>query len=188
MASTADFRNGYCMEIDTKLWQIIYFQHVKPGKGPAFVRTKIRDLRSGKIVDKTFPSGHKIKEVRIERRDYQFLYKDGEDYNFMNNETYDQIALPARLISAPDFLLDGQKAEILFYADKEEPLICELPQFVVMEVTYTEPGVKGNTATNVTKPATVESGATVKVPIFINQGDKIKIDTSTSSYIERVKK
>lgn len=187
MASTSDFRNGFTMEINNQPWQIIEFLHVKPGKGPAFVRTKIRNLASGKIVDKTFPSGHKIQEIRIEHREYQYLYKDDMGYHFMNNETYEQTSLQKELITAPDFLLEGITCKIAFHAEKELPLICELPDTVVMEITYTEPGVRGDTATNVTKPATVESGATVRVPIFINTGDKIKIMTADGSYKERVK-
>ncbi len=187
MASTADFKNGFTMELKDGLWQIIEFLHVKPGKGPAFVRTKIKNLKSGKIVDKTFPSGHKVQQVRIERRQYQFLYKDDMGYNFMNNETYDQVSLQEALIDAPKFLLEGATVDVLFHAEKEQALTVELPQHMVMEVTYTEPGVRGDTATNVTKPATVESGATVNVPIFINQGDKIRIDTRSGSYMERYK-
>lgn len=188
MATTSDFRNGFCMEIKGALWTIVEFQHVKPGKGPAFVRTKLKNLQTGKTVDNTFPAGHKVTEIRIERRNYQFLYKDDMGYNFMNMQTYEQVSLQEALINAPQFLLDGQMVEIMFHAEKELPLSCDLPAFVVQEVTYTEPGVRGDTATNVTKPATVESGATVNVPLFINQGDKIKIDTRTGAYGERVKK
>ncbi len=188
MANTSDFKNGFCMELKDGLWQIIQFQHVKPGKGPAFVRTKLRNLKSGKIVDNTFPAGHKVTQIRLERRVYQFLYKDDMGYNFMNNETYEQISLQEALINAPQFLMDGQDVEILFHADKEEALTCEIPQHIVLEITHTEPGVRGDTATNVTKPATVASGATLNVPIFINIGDHIKIDTANNKYMERVRK
>ncbi len=188
MATTADFRNGFCMDIKGALWTIIEFQHVKPGKGPAFVRTKLRNLQTGKIVDNTFSAGHKVQEVRIERRTYQYLYKDDMGYNFMNAKTYDQVSIQKELINAPQFLLEGQNVEIMFHAEKELPLSCDLPAFVIQEITYTEQGVRGDTATNVTKPATVESGANVNVPLFINQGDKIKIDTRTGAYSERVKK
>ncbi len=187
MASTADFRNGFCMELNNDLWQIVEFQHVKPGKGPAFVRTKLKSLTSGKVVDNTFPSGHKVKQIRVERRKYQYLYQDDMGYHFMNNETFEQTSLQEGLINAPKFLLEGQDVEILFHAETERPLSCDLPAFVIMEVTYTEPGIRGDTATNVTKPATVESGATVNVPIFLNQGEKIRIDTRTGSYMERVR-
>ena len=187
MASTSDFRNGFTMEFKDSLWQIIEFQHVKPGKGPAFVRTKLRNLESGKIVDNTFPSGHKVNEVRIERRTYQYLYKDDMGYHFMNNETYEQVNLQEELINAPQFLKDGQNVEIVFHADEERPLNCDLPPNVQLEIIQTDPGVKGNTATNVTKPATVETGASVLVPIFINEGDVIKVDTASGSYLERVR-
>lgn len=187
MASTADIRNGLCIEFNHDLFQIIEFQHVKPGKGAAFVRTKLKSLNTGKVLDHTFPSGHKITTARIERRPYQYLYQDDMGYHFMNLETFEQIQLQENLVNAPQFLKEEQEVEILFHAEKEIPLVCELPQHVVMEITYTEPGVKGDTATNVTKPATVETGAEVKVPLFVEQGEKIKIDTTTGSYMERVK-
>lgn len=188
MASTSDIRNGMTLEFKGHLWQITEFQHVKPGKGAAFVRTKLKNLMTGKVVDNTFPAGHKIKEIRVERRTYQFLYQDDMGYNFMNTKTYDQISIQKDLINAPDLLLEEQNVEILFHAEKELPLTCELPVNVVQQITYTEPGVRGDTATNVTKPATVESGANINVPLFINQGDYIKIDTRNKSYVERVKK
>jgi elongation factor P len=187
MATTADIRNGLCIEFNHDLFQIIEFQHVKPGKGAAFVRTRLKSLNTGKVLDHTFPSGHKITTARVERRPYQYLYKDDMGYHFMNLETFEQIQLQENLINAPQFLKEEQEVEILFHAEKEIPLVCELPQHVVMEITYTEPGVKGDTATNVTKPATVETGAEVKVPLFVEQGEKIKIDTTTGSYMERVK-
>lgn len=188
MASTTDFRNGYCMELDNGLWTIVEFLHVKPGKGPAFVRTKLKNLVSGKVVDRTFPSGYKVTEVRIERRTYQYLYEDDMGYHFMNAVTYNQIALQKEMINAPQFLLEGQNVEILFNATDEAALQCELPQYVIQKITYTEPGVRGDTATNATKPATVSSGAEVNVPLFINQGDFIKISTADGSYMERVRK
>ncbi|OWY19381.1 elongation factor P [Sphingobacteriales bacterium UPWRP_1] len=187
MATTADFKNGFCMEIDDNPWQIIEFLHVKPGKGPAFVRTKLRNLASGKIVDKTFPSGHTVKDIRIERRPYQYLYQDDSGFHFMNNETFDQVTLPEVLINAPQFLQEGMPVEITFHAEKELPLICELPPFVVLEVTYSEPAVRGDTANSVRKPATLENGYVVTVPSFVDVGTKIKIDTRTGEYIERVK-
>lgn len=187
MATTADIRNGLCIEFNHDLFQIIEFQHVKPGKGAAFVRTKLKSLNTGKVLDHTFPSGHKITTARVERRPYQFLYKDDMGYHFMNQETFEQIQLQENLVNAPQFLKEEGEVEVLFHAEKEIPLVCELPQHVVMEVTYTEPGVRGDTATNVTKPATVESGAEVKVPLFVDQGEKIKIDTTTGAYVERVK-
>jgi len=188
MASTSDFRNGLCLKHNGKLFQIIEFQHVKPGKGPAFVRTKLRNLDNGKVIDNTFTAGIKIETVRIERRTYQFLYKDDMGYNMMHTENFEQSAIKEEIIDAPKFLKEGMEVEILVHAENEEMLGCELPQYVEYEVTYTEPGMKGNTATNATKPATIETGAEVRVPLFINQGDFIKVDTKAGSYSERVKK
>ena len=188
MADTSDFRNGLCIEYNGKLFTIVSFQHVKPGKGPAFVRTKLKNIETGKVIDNTFTSGLKIKTVRIERRDYQFLYKDDMGYNFMNLESFDQIPIPESIIDAAELLKEGQQVEIVFHAEDELPLQVDLPPFVEMEITYTEPGVKGDTATNSLKPATVETGATIMVPLFINNGEKIKIDTRDKSYSERVKK
>jgi len=187
MASTSDIRNGLCINYNNDIFKVIEFLHVKPGKGPAFVRTKLKSLTTGKVIDNTFPAGHKIDDVRVERRTYQFLYKDGDDFHFMNNDTYEQIMLDGGMIENGDLLKDGEHVEILFHAEEERPLTIDLPQYLILEVTYTEPGERGNTATNVTKPATVETGAEIKVPIFINQGDKVKIDSSTRSYQERIK-
>ena len=187
MASTSDFKNRCCIEHNNGLYQIIEFQHVKPGKGPAFVRTKLRNLETGRVLDNTFTAGVKITTVRIERRSYQFLYAEEDTYHFMNNEDFEQTFISKDLINAPEFLKEGDNVDIVFHAEIEKVLYAELSHFVTLEVTYTEPGVKGDTATNSTKPATVETGAEVKVPLFINQGDFIKIDTSTKSYNERVK-
>jgi len=187
MASTADFRNGLCIEFNNDLWTIVEFQHVKPGKGPAFVRTKIKSLKSGKVLQHTFTAGFKIDVARVERRKYQYLYKDDINYYFMNTTTFEQIPVQEEIINAPALLKEGNEVEILFHADTETPLTCELPAFVVLEITYTEPGERGNTATNTFKDATVETGAVVKVPLFINEGDKIKVDTRTGMYGERVK-
>lgn len=188
MASTSDFRNGLCLKHDGKLFQIIEFQHVKPGKGPAFVRTKLRNLDNGRVVDITFTAGIKIETVRIERRKYQYLYQDDMGYNMMNSETFEQHPIKEELINSPKFLKEGMEVEINVQAETEEMLNCELPQFVEYEITYTEPGIKGNTATNATKPATVETGAEIRVPLFINEGDFVKVDTTSGSYCERVKK
>nr|HMS52069.1 elongation factor P [Chitinophagales bacterium] len=181
------FFNGFTMEFKGDPWQIVEFQHVNPGKGPAFVRPRLKNLKNGKVIDNTFPSGHAITEIRIERRQYQFLYKDDMGYTFMNNETFDQVLLQEALIDAPEYLMEGQNVEIVFYADNDEPLLCELPPHVTLEVTYTEPGVRGDTATNVTKPATLASGATIRVPIFVETGTKIRVDTKTKTYLDRVK-
>ncbi|SMD33061.1 elongation factor P [Reichenbachiella faecimaris] len=188
MASTADFKNGMCIEYNHGLYFIIEFQHVKPGKGPAFVRTKLKNVKTGKVLDNTFTSGHKVNTARIERRDFQFLYKDDMGYNFMNNETYEQINIEEALIDAPQFLKDGEQVEVIFHAEEEMILGCELPNHVVMEITYTEPGLKGDTATNASKPATTETGATIQVPLFVNQGDVVKVESKTGNYVERVKK
>ncbi len=187
MATTADIRNGLCIEHNSDIFSIVEFQHVKPGKGPAFVRTKIKSLTNGKVLDNTFPAGHKINVVRIERRKFQYLYPEGDLMNFMDNETFEQIALEKSFISNALLLKEGETVEILYHAEKEVPLICEMPQNVVLEVTYTEPGIKGDTATNTLKPAELETGAKVMVPLFVNQGDKIKVDTASNSYVERVK-
>lgn len=187
MADTADIRNGLCIEFNNDLFVIVEFQHVKPGKGAAFVRTKMKSLRTGKVLNNTFPSGAKINITRVERRPYQFLYKDDNGFNFMHVQTFEQVAVDENLINAPQFLKEGQEVEIVFHADTETPLSCDLPPFVVLEVTYTEPGVKGDTATNSLKPATVETGATVNIPLFVFEGEKIKVDTRTGDYSERVK-
>jgi elongation factor P len=187
MASTADIKNGICIEFNNDLYTIIEFQHVKPGKGAAFVRTKLKNIKTGKVLPNTFPSGAKINIQRVERRKYQFLYKDEAGYHFMNQETYDQIPIEEELLNAPQFLLEGQDVDIVFHAETESPLYAEMPPFVVLEVTYAEPGVKGDTATNTLKPATVETGATVNVPLFIHPGEKIKVDTRSGEYYERVK-
>ena len=187
MPTTADFRNGLCIEFNNDLYSIVEFQHVKPGKGPAFVRTKLRNLKTGKVIPNTFTSGVKIDVARVENRTYQFLYKDENGYNFMNTENFEQVSIEEVIINAPTLLKEGQEAQILFHADTETPISCELPPFVVMEIVYTETGLKGDTTTNSLKPAKVETGATVNVPLFINQGDKIKVDTRTFAYSERAK-
>lgn len=187
MATTADIRNGLCIEFNGELFSIVEFQHVKPGKGGAFVRTKLKNLKTGKVIPNTFNSGVRIEVVRVERRPYQFLFKDDSGYHFMNTQTFDQTFLAEELINAPQFLKDGQEVEIVIHADTETPLTCELPPFVDLEVTYSEPGLRGDTATNTLKPAIVETGANVNVPIFIATGEKIRIDTRTGTYYERVK-
>ncbi len=187
MATTSDIRNGLCIKLNNDLFTIVEFQHVKPGRGSAFVRTKIKSLTTGKVLEHTFPAGHKLEDIRVERRKYQYLYKDDNGYNFMNTETFEQVNLPETLINAPQFLKEGDEVEITFHAEEEMPLTCELPNAVVLEVSYTEPGLKGDTATNTLKPATVETGAEVRVPLFINTGDKIKVNTSTGEYMERAK-
>lgn len=187
MATTADIRNGLCINFNGKLCTVVEFQHVKPGKGPAFVRTKLRYLESGKVVDNTFSAGHKIDVVRIETREYQYLYPEGEGFHFMNTENYEQVFINKSMIENPEYLKEGVICTIVFHAEEEQPLTVELPAFIDAEVTYTEPGVKGDTATNTLKPATIDTGAEIKVPLFIGTGDKIKVDTRTGEYAERLK-
>lgn len=187
MATTADFRNGMVINHNGELFYIVEFQHVKPGKGGAFVRTKLRNVKTGRILSHTFNAGVKIDVQRVERRPFQFLYKDGQEYHFMNLETFDQISIDETLIDAPQFLKENQEVEILFHSETETPLACELPAYVELRVTYTEPGEKGNTATNAMKDATVETGAIVRVPLFINTDEIIRVDTRTGEYAERVK-
>jgi elongation factor P len=187
MASTSDIRNGLCIKFNHDIYKIIEFLHVKPGKGPAFVRTKLKSLTNGKVLDNTFSAGHKIDTVRVETQNFQFLYAEGDQYHFMNVETYEQITLEKNVLDAPDLLKEGTLVMVQINTETELPLSVDMPSSIVLEVTYAEPGVKGNTATNATKPAKVETGASVNVPLFINEGDKIKIDTATGSYMERVK-
>ena len=187
MANTSDIKNGLCIKHNGKLFQIKEFQHVKPGKGPAFVRTKMRQIDTGRVLDNTFSAGHKIEIVRIENRDYQYLYKEGETYVFMHTTSYEQVNIEPSLVEKPDFLTEGMICNILFHAEEELPLVLELPMYITSEVTYTEPGIKGDTATNTMKPATIDTGAEVRVPLFIDTGEMIKVDTRTGVYVERVK-
>lgn len=187
MASTSDIRKGLCINYNNDTFKVIEFQHVKPGKGPAFVRTKLKSLTTGKVIDNTFSAGHKIEEVRVETRKYQYLYSEGETYHFMNNSDYTQIQLQKEILDTPDLMKEGETLTVIVRSEDEIPLAVEMPASVILEVTATEPGIKGNTATNATKPATVETGARVNVPLFINEGDKIKIETEKGTYQERVK-
>ncbi|MDG1914940.1 MAG: elongation factor P [Crocinitomix sp.] len=187
MANTSDIKNGLCMIYNGKIVSVVEFQHVKPGKGPAFVRTKLKYIESGKIVDNTFSAGHKIEVVRIETRNYQYLYPEGEGFYFMNTENYEQIYIEGKMIDTPEFLQEGAVCTVQFHAEEELPLTVELPFYIDSEITYTEPGVKGDTATNTLKPATIDTGAEIKVPLFINIGDKIKVDTRKGEYSERIK-
>ena len=187
MASTADFRNGLVIEFNNDLYSIVQFQHVKPGKGPAFVRTKLRNLKTGRVIDNTFSSGVKVNVARVERRPYQYLYKDDIGYYFMHLETFEQIPIEEAVIDYPEFLLEGQNVEVVYHTDSDSVLSVELPQYVIMEVVYTEKGLKGDTATNAYKQAKMENGSIIMVPLFINTGDKIKIDTANRTYMERVK-
>ena len=187
MASTSDIRKGLCIKYNNDIYKIIEFLHVKPGKGPAFVRTKLKSVTSGKVLDNTFSAGHKIEDIRVETQKYQFLYSEGDQYNFMNTDDYNQIAVEKSVLDAPELMKEGEMVSISINTEDGMPLSADMPASVVLEVTHTEPGVKGNTATNATKPATVETGATINVPLFINEGDKIKVETEQGSYIEREK-
>jgi len=187
MATTADFRNGLCIQHNEEPWKIESFQHVKPGKGPAFVRTKLKSVTSGKVLDNTFSAGHKIEDIRVETQKYQYLYSEGDQFHFMNTDDYNQISVEKTILDSPDLLKEGEMVSISINSEDGLPLSADMPASVVLEVTHTEPGVKGNTATNANKPATVETGASINVPLFINEGDKVKVDTEKGNYIERVK-
>jgi elongation factor P len=187
MASTADFKNGLCMEFNNDIFSIVEFQHVKPGKGPAFVRTKLKSLTTGKVLDKTFSAGEKVTTARVEKRKHQFIYADDMGYHFMDMESFEQIPIEEKLIERANLLKEGQMVDILIHAETEKPLGVELPPFVELMITYTEPGLKGDTATNTLKPATLETGAEIMVPLFVEQDTLIKVDTRDGSYSERVK-
>ncbi|MGC6430735.1 MAG: elongation factor P [Jejuia sp.] len=187
MVTTSDIRNGLCIRYNNDIYKIVEFLHVKPGKGPAFVRTKLKSVTNGKVIDNTFSAGHKLEDVRVETHKFQFLYNDGEYYHLMNTEDYSQIQLTDAALDNPGLMKEGEVVTVLINTEDDMPLSVDLPASVVLEVTHTEPGVKGNTATNATKPATVETGATVNVPLFINEGDKIKVETDKGTYKERVK-
>jgi elongation factor P len=187
MASTSDIRNGLCIKHNHDIYKIVEFLHVKPGKGPAFVRTKLRSVTNGRVLDNTFSAGHKIDVVRVETHTYQYLYAEGDDFHFMNTESFEQITMNKNVLDHADLLKEGTNVMVQVNTETDLPLSVDMPASIVLEVTYTEPGLKGNTATNAHKPATVETGATVNVPLFINEGDKIKIDTASGNYMERVK-
>ena len=185
MITTAEFKNGVCLELDSQLYEIVEFLHVKPGKGPAFVRTKLRNVTSGKVVDRTFNAGAKIETATVDRSDYQYLYQDGDDYVFMDMKTYDQINVPATVVGdAANYMLESQTATIAMH--EGSPLYIELPASVVLEITYTEPGLQGDRSTGGTKPATVETGYEIQVPLFLETGTKVKVDTRTGEYLGRV--
>lgn len=187
MATTSDIRNGLCIKYNHDIFKVIEFLHVKPGKGPAFVRTKLKSVTTGKVIDNTFSAGHKIEEVKVMTNKFQYLYNDSDFYHFMDVEDFVQIRLQESALDNPGLLKEGEVVTILINTEDNLPLSVEMPANVILEVTATEPGIKGNTATNATKPATVETGAIVNVPLFINEGDKIKIETEKGTYKERVK-
>ena len=186
MINAQDIKIGTAIRMDGKLYFCIDFLHVKPGKGNTFMRTKLKDVVSGYVLERRFNIGEKLEDVRVERRPYQYLYKEGEDFIFMNQETYDQLPIAKEIINGVDFLLEGMVVDVVSDASTETILYADVPVKVQMKITYTEPGLKGDTATNTLKPATVESGAEVRVPLFINEGDMIEIDTRDGSYVSRV--
>ena len=187
MINSQDIKNGTCIRLDGKLYFCVEFLHVKPGKGNTIMRTKLKDVVSGRVLERRFNIGEKLEDVRVERRPYQFSYNEGEHYHFLNQETWDDLIINKDLITGVDFLKEGMVVEVVSDASTETVLFAELPAKVQLEVTYTEPGLKGDTATNTTKPATVETGATVRVPLFIETGEMIVVDTRDGSYIERAK-
>ena len=187
MITTSDIKKGLCIKYSNDIYKIIEFLHVKPGKGPAFVRTKLKSVSTGKVVDNTFSAGHKIDDVRVENRKYQFLYKDGDTYHFMNNDDYNQIEVDKSQIDSDSFLKEGAVVTIIINSENSNILAVDMPQNVVLEVVESEPGVKGNTATNATKIAKLETGAKINVPLFINEGDRIKVDSDKGIYLERIK-
>jgi elongation factor P len=185
MASTADIKNGVVLNIDGQLWNVIEFQHVKPGKGGAFVRTKMKNVMTGKVVDKTYNAGTKIDIENVDRREYSYLYNDGDNYVFMDAADYDQINVPAAVVGDDaNFLLENQTVTIAL--NNGNPLYVDLPASVVLEITYTEPGLQGDRSTGGTKPATVETGYQIQVPLFVEQNTKVKVDTRTGDYLGRV--
>lgn len=186
MASTADFRPGMVIRWNNELWTLVEFQHVNPGNWRAFVRAKLKSLKSGKVIENRFRAGESIDQIRVERKTCQYLYREGADFVVMDTETYDQFNLAPEVIGEGErFLKENTNVDILF--DGTQIIAVEMPVFVVLEVTMTEPGLKGDTVSNTLKPATVETGATVMVPLFVNIGTKLKIDTRTGDYVERVK-
>ena len=186
MPDTSDFRNGLTLVWNGDLWTIVEFQHVKPGKGGAFVRSKLKNVRSGRVLDNTFRAGERVETARIERRPHQFLYEDDLGLHFMNTETYEQVTLTPDVVNRREFIKEGGIVDIMFHSETEQALTTQIPNHVEVQVIETEPGVRGDTATGATKPARVESGATVNVPLFINEGDVIRVSTETGEYLTRV--
>ena len=184
MATTNDLKNGMTLDLDGSLWTVVEFQHVKPGKGPAFVRTKMKQVLTGKVVEKTFNAGVKVEVAVVEKRDMQFLYKDGEDFIFMDTSTYDQLTISAATVGeAANFMLENAEAIVAMH--EGNPLFVELPASVALEITYTEPGIQGDRSSGGTKPATLETGIDIQVPLFIKQGEKVLVDTRDGSYLGR---
>lgn len=187
MMNAQDIKNGTCIRLDGQLYFCVEFLHVKPGKGNTFMRTKLKNVVDGRVIERRFNIGEKLEDVRVERRPYQYLYADGEDDIFMNNETFEQIPISKELVTGAAYMKEGDTVEVVSDASTNTVLYAEMPMKTVLKITYTEPGLKGDTATNTLKPATVETGATVKVPLFINEGELIEVDTRDGSYVGRVK-
>ncbi|MCF0191355.1 MAG: elongation factor P [Marinilabiliaceae bacterium] len=187
MINSQDIKNGVCVRLDGKLYFVTEFLHVKPGKGNTIMRVKLKCVTDGRVLERRFNIGEKLEDVRVERRPSQYLYNDGEGEVFMNQETFEQITIQRDLVTGADFMKEGDVVEVVTDASNEQVLFAEMPVKTALKITYTEPGLKGDTATNTLKPATVETGATVKVPLFIEQGETIVVDTRDGSYIERVK-
>ncbi|MDX6274878.1 MAG: elongation factor [Frankiales bacterium] len=185
MASTNDLKNGMTLDLDGQLWNVVEFQHVKPGKGPAFVRTKLKHVMTGKVVDKTFNAGVKVDTATVDKRDMQYLYREGADFVFMDNDTYDQIHIPATAVGKmSDYLLEGMTAQVSTHEGL--PLFVELPASVELVISQTDPGLQGDRSTGGTKPATLETGAEIQVPLFLTTGEKVKVDTRTGDYLGRI--
>jgi elongation factor P len=185
MATTNDLKNGMVLRIDGQLWAVVEFQHVKPGKGGAFVRSKLKNVLSGKVVDRTFNAGVKVETATVDRRDMQYLYKDGDDWIFMDTTSYDQVSVPSAVVGdSSDYLLENQVAQISLH--EGSPIIVELPASVELVISYTEPGLQGDRSTGGTKPATLETGAEIQVPLFIEPNTRVKVDTRDGSYLGRV--
>ena len=187
MINAQDIKNGTCIRMDGRLYFVVEFLHVKPGKGNTFMRTKLKDVVDGRVLERRFNIGEKLEDVRVERRPYQYLYAEGADDIFMNQETFEQIPISKELVTGSDFMKEGDVVEVVSDASTDTVLYAEMPLKTVLKITYTEPGLKGDTATNTLKPATVETGATVRVPLFINEGEMIEVDTRDGSYVGRVK-
>ena len=187
MIKSQDIKKGTCIRMDGKLYFCIDFLHVKPGKGNTLMRTTLKDVVSGRVLEKRFNIGEALEDVRVERRPYQYLYLEGEDYIFMNQETYDQIPIARDLITGVDFMKESDIVDVVSDADTNTILYAEMPVKTVLRITHSEPGIKGDTATNATKPATLETGVEVRVPLFVNEGDLIQVDTRDGSYLQRMK-
>lgn len=187
MINAQDIKIGTCIRMDNQLYFCIDFLHVKPGKGNTFMRTKLKNVVDGRVLERRFNIGEKLEDVRVEHRPYQYLYMDGDDAIFMNQETFDQIPISKAVVTGADFMKEGDVVDVITDASNEQVLYAEMPVKTVLSITYTEPGIKGDTATNTLKPATVETGATVRVPLFVNTGDKIEVDTRDGSYVGRVR-